>query len=113
MPIGSQYVGQAFQGAGMPQFTQQQGGMGGLLGLTQPQFNFGGGGLEQGFLGRAIGRGFGSLFGNASGQVDLGGGNFFKSGQGFTQRAQGPAFQGQFPTAQGFDFGNFLGSLFG
>lgn len=113
MPIGSQFVGQAFPGVGIPQFAQQGGGFSGLLGLTSPNFSFGGGGLQQGFLGRAFGQGFGSLFGDKKGIVDLGGGNFFKSGQGFTQRAQGAPFKGQMPMASGFNFGNFLGSLFG
>lgn len=109
--------------------------MGGLLGLTQPQFMsqytpqgliggnlFGGGmgrpnpmggNLQQGFAGRAFGRGFGSLFGDSAGKVNFGGGNFFQSGRGFWNASPTPAFAGGKGVNPGMDFGSFFGSLFG
>lgn len=99
-----------------------------LLGLTQPSFGDIGGNMfggqmsqfdpqganfQQGFLGRGIGRGIGSLFGDAQGQVDLGGGNYFKSGRGFWNASEKPGFAGGSGVNAGMDFGSFFGSLFG
>lgn len=100
-----------------------------LLGLTQPKFTGGIGGnifggqmggfdpsgglMQQGFLGRAIGRGFGSLFGDQQGKVNLGGGNFFQSGRGFWNASPNPAFMGGKGVNPGMNFGSFFGSLFG
>lgn len=82
-----------------------------LLGSVPPPSFMG---LQQGFLGDALGHGFGSLFGDASGLVDFGGGNFFQPGQGFFNQIPGPVQPGAaIPAAPGFDFGGFLGSIFG
>ena len=90
----------------LPQF----GGFGGLLGLTAPQsfqpFMQGQGGL--------LGAGFGALFGDKNGVVDLGGNNFFQPGQGFFQQAQGAVQQGAeaLPNVSGLNFGSLFGGLF-
>ncbi len=84
-----------------------------MMGQQQGGNPFQAAGLEQGFLGEAIGQGFGKLFGDSTGRVDLGGGNNFKSGEGFTQEAQGVPFEGQMPRGEGMDLNSFFGSMFG
>lgn len=106
-PFGTQGMGDGRQFGGIgEQFGGGLFGGSGLLGLTSP------GGLQQGFLGRGIGQGFGSLFGNDQGVVDFGGGNFFQSGQGFfnTPGPTGTQVGPQLPSG-GLNFGSLFGSL--